>query len=25
MAERNLGNLPLEWIRAFEAAGRTGS
>lgn len=25
MLNRQLDNLPLEWIRAFEAAGRTGS
>lgn len=25
MADRPLDNLPLEWVRAFEAAGRTGS
>ncbi len=25
MPSRSLNNLPLEWIRAFEAAGRTGS
>lgn len=25
MSEVGFGNLPLEWVRAFEAAGRTGS
>lgn len=25
MDNRDLSNLPLEWVRAFEAAGRTGS
>ncbi len=25
MADRDLGLLPLEWIRAYEAAARTGS